>query len=213
MTDFAPGRAVTDVAHRKRGKYMDKCAAIGYGFLPFSFSSLGELETDAVTLLKWIQKFSMTQDIGTRAAIHIFNRISVAIAKEVVAEIAWYLDDGNIIGDTLVVGEVLKLLIEDGPHRGLHLNVHKTEDQHSFYAALCSAIERIITAFGLGFGDWQWRFSTLPFAFYGLGVYSAAGKEVDIGLGGGRDKPIRPADMLMYSWDGVTPLKSDSSGR
>nr|GFC81091.1 hypothetical protein [Tanacetum cinerariifolium] len=30
----------------------------------------------------------------------------------------------------------------------------------------------------------------------------SAGKEVDIGLGGGRDKPLRPADMLLYSWDG-----------
>ncbi|GJZ25969.1 hypothetical protein Tco_0570222, partial [Tanacetum coccineum] len=28
-----------------------------------------------------------------------------------------------------------------------------------------------------------------------------AGKEVDIGLDGGRDKPLRPADMLLYSWD------------
>nr|GEU32715.1 hypothetical protein [Tanacetum cinerariifolium] len=28
----------------------------------------------------------------------------------------------------------------------------------------------------------------------------SAGKEVDIGLGGGRDKPLRPADMLLYSW-------------
>ncbi|GKA83518.1 hypothetical protein Tco_0805113 [Tanacetum coccineum] len=25
-------------------------------------------------------------------------------------------------------------------------------------------------------------------------------KEVDIGLGGGRDKPLRQADMLLYSW-------------
>ncbi|GKC05431.1 hypothetical protein Tco_0997041, partial [Tanacetum coccineum] len=41
MVDFVPGRAVIDVAQRKRGKYMDKCAAIGYGFLSFSFSSLG----------------------------------------------------------------------------------------------------------------------------------------------------------------------------
>nr|GEY25867.1 hypothetical protein [Tanacetum cinerariifolium] len=79
MTDFAPGRAVTDAAHRKRGKYIAKCAAIGYGFLPFSFSSLRELET--VTLLKRIQKFSIAQDIGARASIHIFNRISFAIAK------------------------------------------------------------------------------------------------------------------------------------
>ncbi|GJX75503.1 hypothetical protein Tco_0314098 [Tanacetum coccineum] len=87
MTNFAPGRAVTDAANRKRGKYIDKCAAIGYGFLPFSFSSLGGLETDVVTLLKRIQKFSMTQDIGTRATIHIFNRISFAIAKGVVTQI------------------------------------------------------------------------------------------------------------------------------
>ncbi|GKC26239.1 hypothetical protein Tco_1033533, partial [Tanacetum coccineum] len=58
-------------------------AAIRYGFLLFSFSSLGELEADAVTLLKQILKFSITQDIGARAAIHIFNRISFAIAKAV----------------------------------------------------------------------------------------------------------------------------------
>ncbi|GKE50508.1 hypothetical protein Tco_1481766 [Tanacetum coccineum] len=83
MVDFLPVRAVIDVAQRKRGKYMDKCAAIRYGFLPFSFSSLGELETDAITLLKRIRKFSITQDIGARAAIHIFNRISFAITKGV----------------------------------------------------------------------------------------------------------------------------------
>ncbi|GJY32821.1 hypothetical protein Tco_0417290 [Tanacetum coccineum] len=54
MVDFAPDRAVIDAAQRKRGKYMAKCAAIRYGFLPFSFSSLGELEADYVTLLKRI---------------------------------------------------------------------------------------------------------------------------------------------------------------
>ncbi|GJY05157.1 hypothetical protein Tco_0371097 [Tanacetum coccineum] len=56
-------------------------------FLPFSFSSLRELEADAVTLLKRIRKFFITQDIGARAAIHIFNRISFAIAKGVRAQI------------------------------------------------------------------------------------------------------------------------------
>ncbi|GKB19002.1 hypothetical protein Tco_0852925 [Tanacetum coccineum] len=87
MADFVPGRVVFDAAQRKRGKYMTKCADIGYGFLPFSFSSLGELEADAVTLLKRIRKFSIAQDIGARAAIHIFNRISFAIAKGVGAQI------------------------------------------------------------------------------------------------------------------------------
>ncbi|GKF45327.1 hypothetical protein Tco_0131879, partial [Tanacetum coccineum] len=54
LTDFVPGRAVSDAAHRKRVKYEVKCADIGYGFLPFSFSSFGELEKNAVALLKRI---------------------------------------------------------------------------------------------------------------------------------------------------------------
>ncbi|GJS12865.1 hypothetical protein Tco_0407337 [Tanacetum coccineum] len=58
-------------AHRKRIKYEAKCTDIGYGFLPFSFSSLGELEKDAVTLLKRIRKFSVTQDIGAHVGVHI----------------------------------------------------------------------------------------------------------------------------------------------
>ncbi|GKC51612.1 hypothetical protein Tco_1074357 [Tanacetum coccineum] len=45
--------------------------------------------------------------------------------------------------------------------------------QRSFDMALRSSLERIITASGPGFGDWQWRLATLPFAFRGLGVYSA----------------------------------------
>ncbi|GJY10531.1 hypothetical protein Tco_0378716 [Tanacetum coccineum] len=40
---------------------------------------------------------------------------------------AWYLDDGTIVGDTLVVGEVLKLIMKEGPRCGLHLNVDKIE--------------------------------------------------------------------------------------
>ncbi|GKA50029.1 putative reverse transcriptase domain-containing protein [Tanacetum coccineum] len=40
---------------------------------------------------------------------------------------AWYLDDGTIVGDTLVVGKVLEVIMEDGSGCGLHLNVDKTE--------------------------------------------------------------------------------------
>ncbi|GJY68557.1 putative reverse transcriptase domain-containing protein [Tanacetum coccineum] len=81
MVDFVHGRAVIDAAQCKRGKYMAKCATIRYRFLPFSFSSFGELEAGVVTLLKRIRKFSMAQDIQARVAIHIFNKISFAIAK------------------------------------------------------------------------------------------------------------------------------------
>ncbi|GJW75814.1 hypothetical protein Tco_0135184 [Tanacetum coccineum] len=87
MADFVSGRAVIDAAQRKRGKYMTKCADIGYGFLPFSFSSFGKLEKDAVTLLKWVRKFFIAQDIGARVAVNIFNRISFSIAKGVGAQI------------------------------------------------------------------------------------------------------------------------------
>nr|GEW90505.1 hypothetical protein [Tanacetum cinerariifolium] len=87
MVDFVPGRAVTETAQRKHVKYEAKCANIGYGFLPYSFSSFGELEKDAMTLLKRTQKFSMSQDIGARTPVHIFNRISFFIAKGVEAHI------------------------------------------------------------------------------------------------------------------------------
>lgn len=87
MIDFVPGRVVADAAQRKRVKYGAKCANMGYGFIPFSFSSLGELETDVVALLKRIRQFSITQDIGACAATHIFSRISFTIAKGVGAQI------------------------------------------------------------------------------------------------------------------------------
>ncbi|GKB59802.1 hypothetical protein Tco_0915988 [Tanacetum coccineum] len=40
-------------------------------------------------------------------------------------------------------------------------------------SSLSSALEHIVTASDPGFSDWQWRLSTLPFAFRGLGAYSA----------------------------------------
>ncbi|GKG05708.1 hypothetical protein Tco_0325794 [Tanacetum coccineum] len=91
MIDFAPGWVVTEAAQRKRVKYKAKCAGIGYGFLPFSFSSFGELKKDAVTLLKRIRRLSVTQDIWVRTAVHIFNRINFAITRGVGAQIVSWL--------------------------------------------------------------------------------------------------------------------------
>ncbi|GKC17256.1 protein kinase, ATP binding site-containing protein, partial [Tanacetum coccineum] len=56
--------------------------------------------------------------------------------------------------------------------------------QCSFDVALRSYLERIVTASGPGFGDWQWRLATLPFAFGGLGVYSAGDPIFDDALSG-----------------------------
>ncbi|GJZ74868.1 zinc finger BED domain-containing protein RICESLEEPER 2 [Tanacetum coccineum] len=51
-----------------------------------SGSGSGGEEKDAVTLLKRIRKFSVTQDIEACADVHIFNRIICAIAKKVGAQ-------------------------------------------------------------------------------------------------------------------------------
>ncbi|GKD63926.1 hypothetical protein Tco_1306034, partial [Tanacetum coccineum] len=50
----------------------------------FSFSSLGELDKDAVTLLKRIRKFSTAQDIGARADVHIYSRIIRELEEDAV---------------------------------------------------------------------------------------------------------------------------------
>ncbi|GKE22882.1 hypothetical protein Tco_1434394, partial [Tanacetum coccineum] len=51
---------------------------------------------------------------------------------------------------------------------------------------------------------------TLVDICYRSGISS--GKEVDIGLGGERDKSLRPADVLLYSWDGGRDVCVDLIG-
>lgn len=45
--------------------------------------------------------------------------------------------------------------------------------QVQFDLALCSSLEKIVTASGPGFGDLQWRLATLPIKMGGLGIYAA----------------------------------------
>ncbi|GKD50458.1 hypothetical protein Tco_1279434 [Tanacetum coccineum] len=170
MADFVPGRAMINVAQRKRVKYMAKCAAIGYEFLPFSFSSFGELEDEAVTLLKRIRKFFMTQDIWARAAAHIFNRINFIIAK---GEVDIWLDVGR---DKPLRSADMLLYSWDG---GLDVCVDLTRPS-------------LLTRTGM--------VNFVP----GRVVIDAAKHK--------RDKPLRPADMLLYSWDGRLDLYVDLTG-
>ncbi|GJZ01728.1 hypothetical protein Tco_0519689 [Tanacetum coccineum] len=159
MADFMPGCAVIDAAQRKRVKYMAKRVTIGYGFLPFSFYSFGELEEDTITLLKQIQKFSMIQDIRACDIVHIFNRISFAIAKGPCSTCSKVFA-GDIYGDNVV----------------LCANIIGIKHRHN---VVCDTLVDICYRSGI-----------------------LAGKKVDIGLDGGCDKPLRPTDMLLYSWDG-----------
>ncbi|GKF64537.1 hypothetical protein Tco_0187985 [Tanacetum coccineum] len=47
------------------------------------------------------------------------------------------------------------------------------EVQVQFDKALRTSLEKIVTASGPGFGDWQWRLATLPIHLGGLGIPSA----------------------------------------
>ncbi|GJU32188.1 hypothetical protein Tco_1175777, partial [Tanacetum coccineum] len=51
--------------------------------------------------------------------------------------------------------------------------ISKINDPRSELLLLRACVERIVTAFGPRFGDWQWRLATLPFAFEGLGISTA----------------------------------------
>nr|GEZ58701.1 hypothetical protein [Tanacetum cinerariifolium] len=94
MIDFARGQAVIVAAQRKRVKYEAKYAYIGYDFLPFSFSSFAKLEKDAMTLLKRVRRFFVTQNIRASTTVHISNRISFTITRSVEAQIVSRLPTG-----------------------------------------------------------------------------------------------------------------------
>jgi hypothetical protein len=53
--------------------------------------------------------------------------------------------------------------------------LHLSEAQAQFDQMLRASLEKIVTASGPGFGDWQWRLATLPIKLGGLGILSAWG--------------------------------------
>nr|GEU47681.1 hypothetical protein [Tanacetum cinerariifolium] len=102
--------------------------------------------------------------------------------------------------------------------------------QRCFDAALRSSLERIATTFRHGFvfllaglaASTLWGYLWRPCCISCVGIIGikhrhnvvrdtlvdicfrsgiSPGKEVDNGFGGGCDKPLRPANMLLYSWD------------
>ncbi|GKE13385.1 hypothetical protein Tco_1416936, partial [Tanacetum coccineum] len=93
LTDFVPGRAVSDAAHHKRVKYEVKCADIGYGFLPFSFSSFGELEKNAVALLKRMASWVALGFFPEHLRVRILFLLSATVG---------FLDTGSYINGSVV---------------------------------------------------------------------------------------------------------------
>ncbi|GKE81589.1 hypothetical protein Tco_1551589 [Tanacetum coccineum] len=85
-----------------------------------SVNRLIEAFRDDVGLLMLLVDFKNAFNLG--AHLMAMPRSAVGLSLH-----AWYLDDGTIVEDTMVVGKVLELIIEDEPGCGLQLNVDKTE--------------------------------------------------------------------------------------
>ncbi|XP_026428410.1 uncharacterized protein LOC113324308 [Papaver somniferum] len=69
---------------------------------------------------------------GDRLGPLLFALILHPLVNKITAECtldlhAWYLDDGTLIGDTMEVSKALKIIQDEGPAKGLHLNINKTE--------------------------------------------------------------------------------------
>ncbi|GKB65895.1 hypothetical protein Tco_0927307 [Tanacetum coccineum] len=83
-------------------------------------------------------QFGVGVSRGGEAILHVMNHLIEDPGDDVgrsmllvdfrnAFNLAWYLNDGTIIEDTLVVGKVLELIMKDDPRCGLHLNVDKAE--------------------------------------------------------------------------------------
>ncbi|GJR94451.1 hypothetical protein Tco_0266625 [Tanacetum coccineum] len=143
---------------------------------------------DVAALLKRIRKFSVAQDIGARAAIHIFNRISFAITRGVGAQIVSRLPTNflELEKDAVtLLKRIRRFSVTQDIGARTVVHIFNRIGVPLFSISIpCSACSRVFT------GD-----------IYGYHAVSCAGKEVDIGLDGGRDKPLRPTDMRLYVWD------------
>ncbi|KAL5707554.1 hypothetical protein ACHQM5_018444 [Ranunculus cassubicifolius] len=87
FNSFVSGQAVLKAVQRKVLKYGAKCTGNGLGFLPFAFTTFGELCEEAVEFLKRIRLATLSNAAYAKSAPHIFNRVGIFIQKGVGAQI------------------------------------------------------------------------------------------------------------------------------
>lgn len=78
-----PEASVAYVANRKKQKHDKSCLDHGYGFLPFTFSSFGELGVEALELLKRIKQVGAAHFNNPSMASFIYQRVAFSIQNAV----------------------------------------------------------------------------------------------------------------------------------
>lgn len=81
--NFTPGHAISATITRKCHKYLDKCAALGYGFGVLAFSTLGELSEYKITFLRRLRNCLIGHDANSKVGDSLFHRLGIDIQKGV----------------------------------------------------------------------------------------------------------------------------------
>ncbi|KAL5708665.1 RNA helicase [Ranunculus cassubicifolius] len=84
---FMVGDAATKAADAKLVKHGNACREAHHHFIPFAFDTFGFLDTEAVELLRRVQKVSMKDMSAAGAVDYVFRRISFFIQKGVAAQL------------------------------------------------------------------------------------------------------------------------------
>ena len=72
---------------KKRKKYASKCEDNGHKFVPFAFSTFGELEVEALNTLSRVGTIVSSHSNNVKSGAFIFHTVTLGIQKEVGAQI------------------------------------------------------------------------------------------------------------------------------
>ncbi|GJV48375.1 hypothetical protein Tco_1438587 [Tanacetum coccineum] len=189
MGNFYPNRIINsmdgdDLAFQSFGRHLEE--------IHVSWTQFGKKQDKIATLHEDDQNMAHSSEARRRFYGLTASQLksdAVTINSFSLSLHVWYLDDGTIIGDTFVVGKEelrsrLAGVFLPNTARPLHgvkllggpvsVDFNFSSElmaQSGFDADLRTTLERIVTTYGHGFANSQWRLATLPFSFGGLGMY------------------------------------------
>nr|GFB00521.1 hypothetical protein [Tanacetum cinerariifolium] len=73
-TSWVPGVALNNAVEKKKRKYASICEDNGYKFIPFSFSTFGEFDKQALDRLSRIESIFISHSNNSKSGAFIFHR-------------------------------------------------------------------------------------------------------------------------------------------